>query len=176
VSRTQLGVALGMTAALVATWLLVSYGISGAPGLPLVHSAAFADRMTLAVAAWLGPLVSLTVAIGAVANGRFFSDADIDGAGLTAESPRIRIRRAVLVNTAEQTLLAVPVYAAMAALLPARSLPAPLLLSAAFVLGRLTFAIGYRYGAAARSFGFALTFYPTVAGLILVVWRLAASI
>lgn len=39
-----------------------------------------------------------------------------------------------------------------------RNIPAAVLL---FVIGRITFAVGYAGGAVARAFGFALTFYPT---------------
>ena len=35
--------------------------------------------------------------------------------------------------------------------------------SALFLLGRILFFVRYESGAAARSFGFAVTFYPTVA-------------
>ena len=42
-----------------------------------------------------------------------------------------------------------------------------------FFLGRLLFWRGYSHGAPARALGFALTFYPTVVMLVLVVARLA---
>jgi hypothetical protein len=46
------------------------------------------------------------------------------------------------------------------------------MLSAAFGLGRIAFAIGYRHGAPARGFGMALTGYSTVAGIGILIWRL----
>jgi hypothetical protein len=173
-SRAQIGVVFGMAAALLATVAIFTL----APGLPT--PAAFAPtlegRLRLAAAAALGPLASLVVTIGVVANRRFFSAADIDGAGLTDESPAVRIARAVLANTAEQALLAVPIYAGLALTAPARELGLPLALACAFVVGRLFFALGYARGAAARSFGFALTFYPLVGGLLALAVRLLPAL
>ena len=41
-----------------------------------------------------------------------------------------------------------------------------------FFVGRVLFWRGYAHGASARALGFALTFYPSVAMLLLVVGRL----
>ena len=35
-----------------------------------------------------------------------------------------------------------------------------------FCVGRASFWLGYRHGAAARAFGFALTFYPSVGACV----------
>lgn len=165
----QRGVALGMAGGLGVALALTLWCVAGSPGLVLsIHAVSTGRRWALAITAWLGPLLTLTVAIGVVANRRFFSAQDIDGAGLTAESHGLRVPRAVLTNTLEQATLAVPVYTGLALLLPANQLVYPLLLSAAFVVGRIAFAAGYAKGAAARSLGFTLTFYPTVAGLVVV--------
>jgi hypothetical protein len=171
---SQRGVAIGAGCALIVTTALIAYGMAGAPGLPAAApmAASLAQRLALAVTAWLSPILALALSIGWVANIRGRSDQDIDGAGLTQESAAIRIPRAILANTLEQSSLAIPVYTGLALTLPARMLALPLMLAAAFGLGRIAFAIGYRHGAPARSFGMALTGYPTVAGIGVLIWRL----
>jgi len=171
-TRTQIGVAAGMAAAFLVTVALFALGPALAPGL-VSQPPTLPQRLLLATWAGIPPLLSLTAAIGWVANARFFSEADIDGAGLTVEGPPLRIPRAVLANTAEQVLLALPLYTGLALTLPPAQLALPPLLGAVFVLGRGLFAVGYARGAAARSFGFALTFYPSVGALIVLVMRLA---
>jgi hypothetical protein len=158
-TRTQIGVAVGMGAALAATIALFLAGMGGVVRSP------FDDRIRLAIAAALGPLGCVAVAIGFIANRRFFSAEDIEGSGLSEGTSAVRIARSVLENTIEQAALAVPLYVALAMSLPARAVALPLLLSVAFVIGRALFAAGYARGAAARSFGFALTFYPSVGAL-----------
>lgn len=176
-TRVQTGVAIGGGCAVVVTTALIAYGLAGAPGLHVVALAptlapTLTSRLTLAVTAWLSPIIALTLCIGWVANVRGRSPQDIDGAGLTLESQAIRIPRAILANTLEQATLAIPVYTGLALLLPARMLALPLLLPGAFALGRIAFAVGYRHGAPARSFGMALTMYPTVGALGVLIWRL----
>ena len=167
--RKQLGVAFGMAIAMALTVALFLYdpawnlpdGIDGSPQ----------GRLALTALAWLGPLWALIVAIGVIANRRFFSPADIDGAGLSTESPALRVPRAILANTHEQATLAALLYAGLAFTLPPERLALPLLLSAAFVVGRIAFGRGYARGAGARAFGFGLTFYPTVGGAVVLVLR-----
>ena len=173
-SRAQAGVALGMAAALAVTIALFAYGLSGASALLGPAPPTLQTRIDVAIEAALFPLICLAAAIGVIANRRFFSATDIDGAGLTEPSPAVRITRAILQNTAEQTLLAVPVYAGLALTGPASALGLPLVLPAAFVIGRVLFMAGYARGAAARSFGFALTFYPTVGALLVLAGRLTS--
>jgi hypothetical protein len=170
-TRTQIGVAVGMAAAFLVTVALFALGPELAPDL--VTQPTLGQRLLLAAMADIPPLLSLTAAIAWVANARFFSPDDIDGAGLTPEGPALRVPRAVLANTAEQALLALPLYSGLALTLPASQLALPLLLGGAFLIGRGLFAIGYARGAAARSVGFALTFYPSVGALIVLVMRLA---
>ena len=171
-SRAQLGVLAGMAAALAATVALILYGLSGPAALLGAAPPTFETRIDVALEAAVFPLICLAAAIAVVANLRFFSAADIDGAALTEPSPPVRIARAILANTAEQTLLAVPVYAGLALTGPPHALALPLVLSGSFVVGRLLFTVGYARGAAARSFGFALTFYPSVGALMVLAARL----
>ena len=170
-SKAQRGVALGAAAALVVTLLALFAAPGWAPFPPPGGVVEVQLRLTVAAAAWLGPLIALLASIGVIANRRFFSEADIDGAGLTTESEAIRVPRAVLANTHEQATLAVIVYAALAITLPAAQLALPLILATVFVAGRIFFAIGYARGAGARAFGFGLTFYPTVGAAILLALR-----
>ena len=122
----------------------------------------WADARALA-AAVLVPLVTLAAAIGNVARLRFFSPADIGG---DDGSLRVQQANAMLRNTVEQAVLAIPTYALLAW---TRTGGAALLLTLAalFGIGRLLFWRGYARGAAGRALGFALTFYPTVGALVI---------
>lgn len=108
------------------------------------------------------PALSLMIAIARLAKHRFFTPQDIEGSALTAGTERARLLQSLLQNTLEQLALAVPVYVAWAALAPLGWLPTLPASACLFLLGRLLFFRGYAHGAAARSFGFALTFYPTI--------------
>ncbi len=110
----------------------------------------------------LAPALTLAVAIGRLAAYRFRSARDIDGSALAEGTDKARLLQSLLQNTLEQLALALPVYAAWSACAPVRWLMAMPVAAALFVLGRTGFFCGYRRGAAARSLGFALTFYPTL--------------
>lgn len=175
-TRTQIGVAIGMALAVAATTAIFYFGLGSGAVPPIDALGSLGGRLTLAATAWLAPLAALAASIGFIANFRFFSPADIDGAGLTVESAGLKTPRAILANTHEQATLAALTYAGLALALPERQLILPLLLAAAFLIGRAFFAVGYARGAAARSFGFALTFYPTVAGAVLMAWLLLSRL
>jgi hypothetical protein len=135
--------------------------------LPIPVSGDPAGRLALAAACALVPVVALILAVGRVANHRFFTPEDIHGSGLTQGSERAKIFQAILQNTLEQACLAVFTYSAAAILLPGPWLdviPASVFL---FVLGRILFAKGYSAGAPGRALGFGLTFYPTVVLVVL---------
>ncbi|MDP1028381.1 MAPEG family protein [Sphingomonas sp. KR1UV-12] len=163
----QRRVAIRMAAALAVTAVAVAIGLlHPGPSLPPAERAMLAIRTDLFVVIWLA------VAIGNVARLRFLSPADIAGSAAGPSSPRIAPASAFLQNTLEQVALAVPVHVALAIAMPR---PATLLaiLAALLAVGRLCFALGYAKGAAARAFGFALTFYPTLAALALAIgWTL----
>ena len=80
--------------------------------------------------------------------------------------------RAYIQNTTEQLLLLLVAHAGLALVLPVESLSLIPLLVALFLVGRITFWAGYLRSAPARAFGFATTFYPTVAVLFYVAFRL----
>ncbi len=70
---------------------------------------------------------------------------------------------AILRNTHEQVTLAALVYAMAAIALPRHFTDVILGCALLFLIGRFIFATGYAKGAGGRAFGFALTFYPSVA-------------
>ncbi len=164
----RLGVAAGMAAGLAVTLLgLMWPGLSSGPSdMPARLSAWLA--CDLAAAVWLA------VAVGRLARHRFFSDADIDAA-LRAGTVRADVLQSLVQNTLEQTVLAVVAYGAWL-LVPRPDAPVATAWIAVgcFSVGRLLFFVGYGRGAAARAFGFALTFYPTVGLLLAAAIRLLA--
>lgn len=149
VARGMAGAAaIGIAALLAAGWL--------DPG----H--ALADRLRVLAIALVVPGLWSAAAIGNVARLRFFSPRSIDGGDA---DPAVAQGRAIAQNTLEQALLAVIAYAALT-IATDRSTFAVGVLAACFSIGRAGFWTGYRRGAAARAFGFALTFYPTVLALL----------
>lgn len=152
------GIAIGLALA-VSVLALVAYA------LPTL-GASLAERASLLALCLIPPVVTLAISIARLAKHRFFTPADIDGSALTEGSDRARLLQSLLQNTLEQVALAVPVYVAWAMLAPAGMLGALVAASGLFLLARLLFYKRYRSGAAARSLGFALTFYPTVLLLI----------
>ena len=116
----------------------------------------------------------LLLGVATVARQRFFSDSDIDGATpRPGTSVDINIR--YVVNTSEQALLAFIAHLALAAVMPTEALHIIPILVALFVFARLCFWIGYHVSPAARAFGFACTFYPTVGVYIFVLWKIASG-
>jgi len=159
-SQKQHGVLKGMIAAMILAVVALGYGAflfprEWLPEPALAGRTQLAGRCLLAIALWL------LAAIGLLARHRFFTPADIDGSGLTAGTDRARVLQAVLQNTLEQTVLAALVYLAFALLAPAAYLGALPAAASLFWVGRALFWHGYANGAAARSLGFALTFYST---------------
>jgi hypothetical protein len=126
------------------------------------------DRLKLALTCDLFVVVWLALAVGNVARLRFFSAEDIAGSALTQQSQRVRIASAVLQNTLEQVVLAIPTHLTLACLLEGYSYVFPVLVTL-FGLGRLLFWLGYEHGAKARAFGFALTFYPSLGALFVAI-------
>lgn len=132
-------------------------------------------RLSLALQLDLAILLCLAVAIGRVANARFVSVEDISAAAASTESAAVRERRAVLQNTLEQVVLAVPVHLALALLLLPDRMAVLAALALLFVLGRIAFMLGYARGGPGRAFGFGLTFYPTGVALLAAVALALAS-
>ncbi len=83
-----------------------------------------------------------------------------------SESAAVRRSRAILQNTLEQVVLAVPAHLALASVLPPDRMAVLAALVALFVAGRVAFVIGYLAARAGRAFGFGLTFCPTIGALV----------
>jgi hypothetical protein len=112
-------------------------------------------------------MIALAANIAIIARHRFFTPEDINGSGLTKGSEKVRIFQATLQNTVEQIALAFPVHVIWAVAMPQQWQGMVPLAAMLFFAGRLFFWRGYASGAVARSFGFALTFYPSLIMLLL---------
>jgi hypothetical protein len=137
--------------------------------VPMHGTAGVADRLAMALKVDLVALLWLLAAIVNVANRRFLSRDDIQGAGFYPPSERLAIPVAILQNTLEQTVLAIGAHLILATLLIGQELVIVPLLALLFCIGRAAFWMGYPGGAGRRAFGFALTFFPTVAGYVLAI-------
>lgn len=174
-SQKQRGVLTGMVAAVVASILGIGAAVIFAPrwllaGGPFPATLAFSLKWDVAVA------FCLAASIGALARHRFFTPEDIDGGGLSPGTAKAHILQSTLQNTLEQTVLAVGVHSAWAVAMPAVWLSAVPAAVALFVIGRVLFWRGYGKGAAARSFGFALTFYPSILMLLAIIVYLVRGV
>ena len=155
-SKAQTGVAIGMAVGLAAT-----VGAFAWPNQPPVPSNAGA-RLEIWFACAVSACLWLLISVGRLANHRFFSPADIDGAGLTEGTARAKLLQSLIQNTLEQALLAVAAWGAWLFLAPEGRRGLVIVCAILFSLGRLLFFALYARGAAGRALGFALTFYPTV--------------
>ena len=168
--RKQIGVAIGMGLGLAITAAALAWPYPPAPTADVSARLAQWTAASLVVGLWL------FAAVARLARHRFFVAADIDAA-LGAGSAKARVLQSLLQNTLEQVVLATLTYGAW--LLVARPLLpiAPVWAAAGcFCLGRLLFFIGYERGAAARSLGFALTFYPTAGLMAVRAWLLVSHL
>lgn len=163
--QEQRSVALRMAAALSVTLLVSTMCLyqSAVPPLTLAERLIATARADVFVLCWLA------VAIGNVARLRFLSADDIAGSGVGSATAEVGRARAVLQNTLEQAVLALPVHVALAVLV-ASSAPLIVALAALFTIGRLFFWTGYARGPKSRAFGFALTFYSSLTGLVIAVF------
>lgn len=163
--KEQHRVAFGMGAAAAATLalLLLLVLVQPIPLPDLSTSAArlaFVARADILVFAWLG------VAIANVARLRFLLATDIAGGAQTTASPAVLRANALLQNTLEQVVFAAGSHYALAVQLPTGWMIVLPGLVGLFCVGRALFWLGYRHGAAARAFGFAMTFYPSVGACV----------
>lgn len=153
----QRGVAIRMAAALVVT----------AGGLALAarygRAAPLGERLETAAWAVTAALAWLAAAVGDVARRRFLSERDI--AGATGTPGTVARARAILQNTLEQVVLAAPLYLLLAVAEP-RAIAVIAVMAACFSVGRGLFWAGYKQGPSARALGFALSFYPSLGGLL----------
>jgi uncharacterized membrane protein YecN with MAPEG domain len=173
----QKAVTRGASAALLVTLFALWLGWNGYDSF--TRTTGFGGETAQLVAiqcALCAPALMLMIAIARVASQRFSSEADIGGEAFTQASPRLRLLRALLTNTLEQSVLAFIVYILLAEVAPANAFLLTPTMALLFVMGRILFFAFYAKGAGARAFGFGLTFYPTVLGLLLAAWLLASKI
>jgi uncharacterized membrane protein YecN with MAPEG domain len=164
----QRGVLKGMTIGAATSLVVIIAAILLGPEL-LPPDAPAGKRLTFALQADAFLALWLGVSIGLLARHRFFTPEDIDGGGLSQGSETAKVLQATLQNTLEQTVLAVLVHLAWAALMPVSWIAAIPAAAILFLSGRVLFIRGYRGGAPSRAVGFALTFYPTLLMLVIVV-------
>lgn len=156
--KAQTGVARGIGIGLGLTIAAAILGYSRSSAAILESRLTTLGIAALVLGLWLA------AAIGNVARRRFASDGAIDGRNGT--DPHVDVANAILRNTAEQVVLAFVAYGALTLLSDHARVPVALF-AACFTAGRLVFWTGYRDGAEARALGFALTFYPSVAALLM---------
>lgn len=173
-SAKQLGVLRGMALGAAITAVTFAWVIA-APPAALLPARLFANAIERALAWDVWVLACLAANIGMLARHRFFTPDDIDGTALTRGTPRAHALQGSLQNTLEQGVLAIGVHLAWAALMPRDWQGVVPVAAALFVLGRGLFWWGYARGAPSRALGFALTFYPSVAMLLMLVWRVVAG-
>lgn len=163
-ARAQRGVFASSFGAATVTALVLWFAWTyGERWLPPIDD--LADRLGFALRLDLAVLLCLAVAIFRVSTQRVRSVEDIGGSASSSESQAVRQSRAILQNTLEQVVLAIPAHLALATVLPPDRTAVLAAMVLLFVTGRVAFAIGYPHGAPGRSFGFGLTVYSTMAAM-----------
>ena len=157
-----------MLAALGVGITLVAASMAWNP-LELTANLDLESRLRLAAGSCMVLIVSLAITIGRLAKHRFLTPADMDGAAGGAGSARARILQSLLQNTLEQAVLAGGIYLCWSVWMPPQWLSVPFVAAIAFGIGRIFCFAGYEKGAPGRAFGFALTFYPSVLMLAVLV-------
>ena len=127
-------------------------------------------RLTYALKCEVFAALCLLAGVGAIANRRFFIPDAIAG----GPSPSIEIEQRYVENTLEQLVLAMVAHLVLVVVVPDDSIRVVAILVMLFVIGRATFWLGYHISGPARAFGFATTFYPTVAVYVYVVSRIVS--
>lgn len=164
-NQKQQGVLKGMLIGLALSLALITIGIT-INTLPISESRNTIPAIQLGLICALVPALFLTIAIGRLAKHRFFYKEDIDARATKTGTQQASVLQAIIQNTLEQFSIATLVYIAWAVLMPSHWLNVIPLAATAFAIGRILFFMNYRKGAAARAFGFAITFYPSVLMLI----------
>jgi hypothetical protein len=124
--------------------------------------------------AFLAPGLVMLLMIARLAQRRFFDDSAIDGAAFP-EGSAGQIDQRVLQNTVEQMVLALAIWPAAAVILQADGPGVIAALGFGLAVARIAFWVGYHLSPPLRAFGFAASFYPTVAVAAWSLLRLLAS-
>jgi hypothetical protein len=134
----------------------------------LIPSAYFLPLNVALVIGLLPGGLFLMLVIGRLAQQRFFDDTIIDGEPFAVGSSA-DIDQRVLTNTIEQLVLALALWPVAGLVLGGATV---LSLGGGFGVARLAFWIGYHKSPSLRAFGFAATFYPTIAAFIwsIMIW------
>ena len=171
-TEDQRFVALGMAGSGIFSILFVLAGLYFFDA-PVVGIESPGDRIAYAwqYDFWAG--FALLFGVARVAGERFFSS-EIDGS-VPAHTHALQVNRAYIQNTTEQIILLLIAHTALSLVVSSEMLRIIPILVALFLLGRLTFWAGYLRSPPARAFGFATTFYPTVAVFFYVAFRLVFS-
>ncbi|HEX8364503.1 MAG TPA: MAPEG family protein [Allosphingosinicella sp.] len=168
--KRQVGVAAGMAGGLAFTLVALFW-----PELPNVPSGSDGK-----ISLWLGCATVagffLLVSIARLAGHRFFTPEDIDGGGMSGNTPRAALLQSLIQNTLEQTLLATIAWGAWLWLGPPDRGGLVIVFVLAFAAGRLLFFAGYSHGAPFRALGFTLTFYPSVALYLMLLPRIVETL
>lgn len=170
-SKKQTSVIKGMASAMLISIVVISMAVTFDP-LGYANISQLSERLTVLGVSLILPTLFLIASIGRLAKFRFFSPEDIDGSGLTLGTDEARVLQSLLQNTLEQLVIVFGVYTAWCLLMPSAWLSAAPLCSVLFAVGRLFFFKGYRRGAPARAFGFALTFYQLARKTASFRWRM----
>ena len=169
-TEKQRGVLRGMVVGLVATILALVLAVLASPAA-LLPQQGYPATLAHALKWDILLVACLAVNIALLARHRFFTPEDIDGGGLARGTPRAQVLQSTLQNTLEQAVLGLAIHVIWAAVMPhswQAAVPAAAIL---FLVGRILFWRGYVHGAPARALGFALTFYPSVVMLLLILGR-----
>ena len=160
----------GGGAALVSTILLVGAAV-WLPGFWYFPEGTL-ESLVYACQVSLIPGVILMVAIRVVARIRFSSAQDNVGSAFSAPGPRLAIPLAFLQNTLEQTVLIVIANLSLVSIGSSAATAYMSMGALLFLLGRLTFLLGYRFGSGGRAFGMVMTMMPALGayGWVLVRW------
>ena len=169
-TEKQQGVLGGMVTGLVATVLGLALTMLVQP-TALTPQQGYPETLAHALKWDVLLVICLAVNIGLLARHRFFTHEDIDGGGLTTGTPQAQVLQSTLQNTLEQTVLGMTIHMIWAAVMPQSWQAAVPVAAILFFVGRILFWRGYARGAPARALGFALTFYPSVAMILLILGR-----
>jgi hypothetical protein len=167
-TRKQFVGAIGSAAALAVLLIFHHVAPRLLAGLALPRDDA-SDRLAFAARWLVAPGATLLAGVWAAARRGFYPDA-IDGTR-TPANPALEINLRYNQNTLEQLVLAAIAWAALAVTVPIGSLYLIPAMAITFVIGRITFWIGYLIYPTGRAFGMVLTILPTIAAYAWLIGR-----